>query len=63
VYIQATPDTFTRRQVQLTTPSESGWFIKDGIQPGEKLVVAGGQVLLSEELKARISVGDEADKK
>ena len=63
VYVEVAPDKFTRREVPLTHPTEAGWFVKDRFAPGDKLVVAGEQTLLSEELKSQIQVGEEAEGK
>jgi multidrug efflux pump subunit AcrA (membrane-fusion protein) len=57
-YVQTDEQTFIRRQVPLDQPAEGGWFIPGGFEPGERVVVGGAQVLLSEELKSQIHVGD-----
>jgi hypothetical protein len=38
-----------------------GWLVPDGgdLAPGDTVVVRGAQVLLSEEFKSRVRVGDE----
>lgn len=53
-FVRTGDDTFTRREVLLTRPSSDGWFVAEGFRPGEKVVVAGTQVLLSEVGKAAI---------
>jgi hypothetical protein len=55
VYVQ-NPDgkSFTRKTVALDHPAEGGWFVTNGVSPGDSLVVVGAQTLLSEELKASI---------
>ena len=57
-YVRSAADKFTRRQVVHATPIEAGWFVPAGFKAGEPLVVAGAQMLLSEELKAKIQGED-----
>ncbi len=58
-YVQTGADKFARRELALDAPTGNGWFVTHGITPGEQVVVVGGQVLLSEELKSQIQVGEE----
>jgi membrane fusion protein, multidrug efflux system len=58
VYVQTGGDLFLRRPVTLEHPVESGWLVTAGLQPGERLVTTGAQVLLSEELKSQIKLVD-----
>jgi len=51
VYVQIEPDKFTRREVALEQITDKGWFVDHGLNPQDKVVVAGAQELLSEELK------------
>lgn len=70
VYLQKEADRFVRRAVPTDVPltSESalparsqkeGWFVAKSLSAGDRLVVVGAQLLLSEELRAQIQVGDE----
>lgn len=61
-YVQSDERAFTRRPVTDATPTMDGWFVSRGFEAGERVVVRGAQVLLSEELKSQISVGEEAEK-
>ncbi len=45
-------EAFTRKEIALDRPVESGWFIEHGVSPGDYVVVTGAQTLLSEESKA-----------
>ncbi len=45
---------FTRKSIALDHSVEGGWFVTNGIGPGDSVVVVGAQTLLSEELKAAI---------
>jgi multidrug efflux pump subunit AcrA (membrane-fusion protein) len=56
VYVQTGDDTFARRPIALEHPVESGWLVTAGLQPGERIVTAAAQVLLSEELKSQIKL-------
>ena len=53
-FVQTSDDTFIRREVALTRPTSDGWFVPSGFKPGEKVVVTGAQVLLSEVGKSAI---------
>jgi multidrug efflux pump subunit AcrA (membrane-fusion protein) len=54
VYVQKDDDHFTRREVPPQSPLPEGWFAAEGFKAGEKVVVSGAQVLLSEEFKSQI---------
>jgi len=62
VYVQVAPDKFARREVLATQATDGGWFVRDNVRPGDKVVSEGEQTLLSEELKSQIHVGEEAEK-
>ena len=53
VYIQSGDDAFTRVGIELDRPSEGGWLVREGLQSGARVVIAGAQQLLSEELKGK----------
>jgi len=52
-YVQTGDDKFTRREVALERVSGAGYFVTNGFAAGEKVVTAGAQLLLSEELKGQ----------
>ncbi len=56
-YAQEGPDRFSRRPVATDEPVEAGWFVATGWREGDRAVVVGGQMLLSEELKSQIRAG------
>ncbi len=56
VYVQSGPTTFARRKAPLERPITGGWLVTLGLTAGDRLVVSGAQMLLSEELKSRIQV-------
>jgi hypothetical protein len=51
VYSQTGDETFERTEVKLERPLQDGWFVREGLKPQAKVVTAGAQQLLSEELK------------
>jgi RND family efflux transporter MFP subunit len=52
VYVAEKSDLFERREVSLDHPTPNGWFITQGVKPGEKVVTTGPQDLLSNEINA-----------
>lgn len=61
VYVQTGENQFERRDCELQTPTSTGWFAIHGVNSGEKVVVEGAQMLLSEELKSQIESEEEAE--
>jgi hypothetical protein len=59
VYVELKPDHFARREVSTAQPVPAGWFQAQDFSAGQTVVVKGSQVLLSEEFRAQISVGEE----
>jgi multidrug efflux pump subunit AcrA (membrane-fusion protein) len=57
-YVRTADDKFARRAVERATPVEGGWFVPAGFKAGDAVVTAGAQMLLSEELKAKIQGED-----
>ncbi|HUF36694.1 MAG TPA: hypothetical protein VMN37_12135 [Gemmatimonadales bacterium] len=53
-------DTFERVAVPTDRPVAGGWLAPRGLAAGDTVVITGAQELLSEEFRARISVGDES---
>lgn len=51
VYVETSDDTFTRKEVSLEVPAESGWFVTNGISATDKVVLTGAQSIYSEEVK------------
>ena len=58
VYLKTAEDTFSRRTLEHYSASADGYFISDGIKPGEQIVTKGAQMLLSEELRGQIPSED-----
>jgi hypothetical protein len=49
-YVRLNARDFARREVALAAPLADGWFVDAGFAPGTRVVVAGAQTLLSDEL-------------
>lgn len=62
-YVQLSEDRFTRREVPTDYPAGNGWLASAGFSAGERVVSSGGQVLLSEEFKSQIQIGEESERR
>lgn len=58
-YVERAPGTFVRVRVPTTTAVPGGWLVSDGLAAGDRVVITGAGLLLSEEFRARIVVGEE----
>jgi hypothetical protein len=59
VYVERQPNGFTRCEIATDFPVEQGWFVTSGLAAGDRIVISGAQLLLSEELRAQIqTAGD-----
>lgn len=58
-YVQRSPGHFARVRVPTTSPVAGGWLVRGDLAGGDSVVVRGAQELLSEEFRARVSVGEE----
>lgn len=61
VYVERERGRFARQRISTDRPLDGAWFVAEGLAPGDGVVVRGAQALLSEEFRARITVGDESD--
>lgn len=59
-YVRRAPDRFERVRVPTDQPATGGWIVPTGLEVGDTVVVTGAQELLSEEFRARVTVGDES---
>lgn len=50
-YVKLGPDRFGRYPVAQQAPAQGGFFVTQGFQTGQRVVVSGAQLLLSEELR------------
>jgi len=59
IYLARGHTQFVRVPLDTSHPVANGWIVASGVEPGDTLVVRGAQVLLSEEFRSRVAVGDE----
>ncbi|AGG89162.1 MULTISPECIES: multidrug transporter [Pseudomonadota] len=62
IYSRNQPDRFVRHALPVDNPVDGGWFVAQGFARGEPIVATGAQLLLSEEQRSRIAVGEDGDK-
>ena len=58
VYRQSGAETYVRIELSDHREYGGGWFVSRGLAAGDKIVVTGGQMLLSEELRGQIPDDD-----
>ena len=58
-YAQVQPNRFVRREVSTAQPMSDGWFQPNPFSRDQAFVIQNPQVLLSEEFRARITVGED----
>lgn len=54
VYVKTDDETFSRRPIHHYSISNDGYFVSEALKPDEELVITGGQMLLSEEMRGQI---------
>ncbi|BBL70133.1 hypothetical protein MoryE10_07390 [Methylogaea oryzae] len=59
VYLQIDDDRFERRLIPAYTDHGARWFVGTGVAPGDRLVINGAQLLLSEEFRGQIPAEDD----
>lgn len=59
-YVLREPGSFARLRVATDRPTTGGWVVGHPWLPGDSVVVRGAQELLSEEFRARVTVGEES---
>ena len=62
VYLQKDSERFVRRDITSGNPVQSGRFVSKNIKAGDRIVTQGAQLLLSEEFRSEIQVGEEGGK-
>jgi hypothetical protein len=53
VFLQTADESFRRQEITLERGLAAGWFVREGVKPGDRVVVVGAQQLLSEEQKGQ----------
>lgn len=61
VYLRTGVNTFVRREIAAHTPAADGSYIVTDISPNARIVIRGGQMLLSEEFRAQVTAGGDQD--
>jgi len=51
VYVARDKETFARVEMKKYAVTRQGWFVTDGFKPGDMIVTAGAQMLLSQEFR------------
>ena len=59
IYVQRSPGHFARVEVLSDQPVTNGFVVRNGLNPNDPVVVTGAQLLLSEEFRSQIQVGEE----
>jgi hypothetical protein len=54
VYVQLDDERFVRRPLSAYVESGEAWFVSEALKPGDRIVVTGAQMLLSEEQRWQI---------
>ena len=62
-YRQIADDKFTRTEVNPDNGISRGWLVTQGFSKGDRIVMVGGQMLLSEEQKSQIQVLEDTEPK
>jgi hypothetical protein len=63
VYVRTGPSTFARRTIATDYPLPEGGCLVRTLTSGTEVVVQGAQMLLSEEFRAQVQVGEEGEQK
>ncbi len=58
-YTQKGEEQFVRRRVATKVPAQDGYFVTKSFKRGERIVVKGAQLLLSEEFRTKTQTGEE----
>jgi hypothetical protein len=62
MYVRTSPETFVRREIATDAPGLAGEYVVKGLRDNTEVVTQGAQMLLSEEFRAQVQVGEEAEK-
>ncbi len=62
VYVQRGEGRYLRVRLDTSTPVPGGWLAASGVAVGDRVVVRGAEVLLSEEFRSGMSIGQEEGK-
>jgi hypothetical protein len=57
-YVEEKPGTFVRAEIDSATPTDDGYFVKEGIAPGAQVVTASAGLLLARETNPSTAAAD-----
>jgi biotin carboxyl carrier protein len=67
VYVERKPGSYTRERVDTRFRTPRGWLVPDSVasdlHAGDHIIVRGAELLLSEEFRSRVTVGEDEDKR
>ena len=69
VYVERAPGMYIRRRIDTRHRLVTGWVVSSnsegasGVRVGDRIVVHGAELLLSEEFRSRVTVGEDEDKR
>jgi hypothetical protein len=49
-YVEEKPGNFVRTEIDTSMPTAEGYFVKDGVSAGDKIVISSAGALLAREL-------------
>jgi hypothetical protein len=58
IYVKKDSDRFVRREISAEAPVKQGWVVTQDLFPNDRVVTTGAQLLLSEELRSQIHLGE-----
>lgn len=64
-YVERSPGVYIRERLDAQARVADGWVVRRGshLQAGDRVVVRGAELLLSEEFRSRVTVGEDEDKR
>ena len=63
IYVQKNGDRFARREIPTEQPVDSGFVVRSGLTSNDRVMIDGAQLMLSEEFRSQIQVGEEGANK
>jgi hypothetical protein len=58
VYLENQPDHFVRVPIDISRPMDEGYFVQNGVSPGQKVVTSGAGLILSREINPATTAED-----
>jgi hypothetical protein len=57
-YLQTKPNTYVRTKVDISRPMGDGYFVTNGVNPGQRVVTSGAGMLYAHEINPSTEAGD-----